>query len=187
MPTREDDCQRFIAMLGAATQAIEDDYFKLPIAGDVPIYRERVYCYELYHQLRRRWPDPRDFDYRLGGEVDKAGHKLMRDLGAQGIPDLLVHGPGYMAKNLVIIEVKASEHVDKDNAEIDLKKLNQFVLSAGYEMGVYLTYGGDEADLAEVRRLGRAWAEKAPETRLLNNVRLFWHARSGESAVLWGW
>jgi hypothetical protein len=39
--------------LAQATQAIEASYFLLPIAGrDRPIKRERVYCYELFHQLR---------------------------------------------------------------------------------------------------------------------------------------
>jgi hypothetical protein len=189
MPTRQRDYQRFIAILQDATQAIDDDYFKLPIDGDIPIYRERVYCYELYHHLRCRWPNAREFDYHLGGEVDKAGHKVMKALGAQGIPDILVHGPGYMANNLIIIEVKPAKHITAKSAAIDLQKLNQFVspTGAGYEAGVYLTYGGNKGDLANVREFGKLWAAGAPGTRLLERAQLFWHARPGERAEPVGW
>ena len=40
-------------LLKDATSGIEGNYFQLPIDGsEDPIYRERVYCYELYHQLK---------------------------------------------------------------------------------------------------------------------------------------
>ena len=42
-------------ILRQATAAIGRDYFLLPIHGAAPVYRERVYCYELYHQMRLRW------------------------------------------------------------------------------------------------------------------------------------
>jgi hypothetical protein len=45
-------------VLAEATAAIEARYFRLPIAGGDPIYRERVYCYELYHQMRLLWLCP---------------------------------------------------------------------------------------------------------------------------------
>lgn len=38
-------------LLIRATKAIEGGYFHLALAGGTPVYRERVYCYELYHQL----------------------------------------------------------------------------------------------------------------------------------------
>jgi len=37
-------------------EAIEAAYFHINIDGGDAIYRERVYCYELYHQVRNRWP-----------------------------------------------------------------------------------------------------------------------------------
>ena len=45
------------ASLTAATAAVGSEYFLLPVAradGGEPLllYRERVYSYELYHQLR---------------------------------------------------------------------------------------------------------------------------------------
>ena len=95
----------FIECLIEATGKIESHYFQLPVAGDErPIFRERVYCYELYHQLRCTLVD--DFPYVLDGEVDKAGHPILRtELGAKK-PDFIVHMPGQMDQNLVVIEVR---------------------------------------------------------------------------------
>ena len=39
-------------VLADATRSIEAEYFHLSIDGGGPVYRERVYCYELYHQMR---------------------------------------------------------------------------------------------------------------------------------------
>ena len=72
----ESDAQRVIQWLPKATSRIGCDYFQLPIEGRPDrIFRERVYCYELYHQLRVLMPD--DFPYSLGGEVDKRAHPVM--------------------------------------------------------------------------------------------------------------
>ena len=45
--------EAFIRCLTNATARVPEVYCQLPVAGEKsPIYRERVYCYELYHQLR---------------------------------------------------------------------------------------------------------------------------------------
>jgi hypothetical protein len=61
--------EQFTQILREATAAIPPEYFLLPIHGGDSVYRERVYCYEFYHQMRRLWPP--DCPYRLNGEVDK--------------------------------------------------------------------------------------------------------------------
>lgn len=66
--------ETLMGMVAAATTHIGDIYFQLPVAGlEDAIYRERVYCYELYHWIRNGW---NGFDFSLGGEVDKTGHPL---------------------------------------------------------------------------------------------------------------
>lgn len=89
----------FEPLLQEATSKIGYNYFQLPIDGqEDPIYRERVYCYELYHQLRSIWP--KDCEYELSGEVDKSGHPLIRGNNLDRIkPDFLVHVPGDMQGN----------------------------------------------------------------------------------------
>ena len=99
---KEQDFQQFLKCLMKAIQNIDAHYFKLPVAenGEL-IYRERVYCYELYHQLRLLLGD--DFPYKLHGEVDKANHPIIKD---EKKPDFIIHVPGEMKQNLVVIEVK---------------------------------------------------------------------------------
>lgn len=127
-------------MLAASCAQIGGEYFQLPIAEADAVYRERVYCYELYHQLRRLW---RDFPFSLGGEVDKEGHPHFKNGPYAGAkPDLLVHWPGNMNGNLACIEVKpGTGRVAAFNA--DLRKLTWFHRNAGYHGGIFLVYGGE--------------------------------------------
>lgn len=184
--TKPEDCKEFLGLLEAATARIPGVYFLLPIAGSPAIYRERVYCYELYHQLRKLWPA--GFPYVLNGEVDKAGHAVMQRLGATGAPDFLVHGPGTTSHNLVIIEVKPVDHIAKENIGIDLVKLTRFTSfgNGEYALGIYLVYGGTEKSLDGVRDLARRWVGEKPG-RTLDKVRLVWHREPGTPAIEQAW
>lgn len=103
-----------------ASSQIDDEYFQLPVAGCEELeYRERVYCYELYHRWRCHWPS--DFPFTLSGEVDKAGHPLIR---SKQKPDFLVHIAGRM-DNMLIIEVKPA-NADRARMIEDLNKLTYF-------------------------------------------------------------
>ena len=84
---------------------------QLPVAGmEAPIYRERVYCYELYHRLRSVMNEL--FPYLLNGEIDKSRHPYMQGNNLDGVkPDLLLHRPGDMDANLVAMEVKSISRV----------------------------------------------------------------------------
>ncbi len=158
------------SLLEAATAAIEDKYFRLPIDGGQPVYRERVYCYELYHQLRRIWPSGCSFT--LNGEVDKSGHPLLRALGADRYkPDFLVHTPGSMDSNFTVIEVKPCGAPAKAIRK-DLETLNRFTSAVGYQRGIYLIFGdGTDATVTRIRRQAAAvqmdprielWVQRAP-------------------------
>jgi hypothetical protein len=103
-----------------ASAQIGPEYFQLPVAGkEEPEYRERVYCYELYHRWRMHWPD--GFAFTLSGEIDKNKHPIIR---GQPKPDFLVHIPGQMT-NLLIVEVKPANG-DRADMVGDLKKLTRF-------------------------------------------------------------
>jgi hypothetical protein len=146
----------FDNILANAGAAVSAEYFYLPIAGSDPVYRERVYCYELYHQMRSRWPA--DTRYRLNGEIDKRSHHLLEELGVEEQkPDFLVHEPGTMELNYAIIEVK---HVDSSPAGIqkDLNTLRLFHHQVGYARAIFLGFG-ISADQAFVDR-----AEQAAES-----------------------
>ncbi|WP_150428424.1 methionyl-tRNA formyltransferase-like protein [Dechloromonas sp. CZR5] len=142
-------------LLKGATARIAPLYFQVVIDGGDPVYRERVYCYELYHQLRCLWPT--DTPFYLNGELDKAAHPILREMGADyAKPDLLVHQPGHMAGNNTIIEVK-SANAQNEGIKKDLKTLALFRSKVGYQRAIYLVFGhGVQATTARVRK---AWSE----------------------------
>ena len=137
-------------VLTKATAAIECGYFHFNIAGGPSIYRERVYCYELYHKMRGLWPAN---SFYLNGEVDKAGHPLLPTLRRKK-PDLLVHRPGDENGNHAVIEVKPSRVQDGDIRK-DIETLALFRSEANYERAIYLIYGDGANDglLERVRRI----------------------------------
>src|SRR6267143_2779647 len=124
MPDYTKCIDAFRSTLTAATTTIARDYFLPPRDGADPVYRERTYCYELYHQIKLHWsPVLKASSFELGGEVDKAGHPRFQHEALRGTkPDLLVHTPGDMQRNLVAVEVKAVS-AGRADIESDLKKL----------------------------------------------------------------
>ena len=165
----------FIKCLRAATQKIQRAYMFLPVAGSVrPFYRERVYCYELYHQLRLSWGEDRG--YSLGGEVDKTLHTLMRGLDIDNTkPDLLVHRPGEMGGNLIVIEVKPIT-AKKLGIRKDLRTLTAFLRRGQYHHAIYLVYGDNPQVFISFLEKARKLQEEDIEGRIdLNAITLYWH------------
>ena len=143
---KEQDFHYFMKRLVWAIENIDAFYFQLPVAeGDEPIYRERVYCYELYHQLRCMLDD--SFPYKLNGEVDKSGHPLIRNAKK---PDFIVHQPGNMKHNLVVIEVKSVNVKNRLNElRDDFNTLKWFLNKAKYYRAIMLIYGNINGVLPE--------------------------------------
>lgn len=91
---KEDYFVNLLECLIEASGAINDPpYFqvdgtgKVVVDGGEPIYRERVYCYELYHQLRYKMEiDPLWDEYELAGDLDKIGYSIIT---GKFKPDLL--------------------------------------------------------------------------------------------------
>jgi hypothetical protein len=150
----------FEAMIAKAAAGIGGLYFQLPVAH-IPdaVYRERVYCYELYHQLRSIW---NGFGFSLGGAVDKGGHPVFRDGPyAHAKPDFLVHRPGDMERNLACVEVKPCVR-PWDEFREDLKKLTWFCRNARYHRGLFLVYGLENGE-TDTRDLLRAKLRRAAD------------------------
>jgi hypothetical protein len=164
-------------LLANATAEIGAGYFRLGIDGGPSVYRERVYCYELYHQMRCRWPEAGPFV--LNGEVDKAGHGLLKELGASGFkPDLLVHVPGTMGGNHAVIEVKPAGEVQEKAAK-DLNTLAVFRTRVRYARAIYLIYGHIISDriIEHVLDVEAKMEVRAP-------IELWLHREAGEPARL---
>ena len=162
------------AILEDATARVDSSYFQQQIDGGDAVYRERVYCYELYHQMRLRWPQYTDF--HLNGELDKAAHPILRDLEAdRAKPDLLVHRPGHMEGNHAIIEVKAPG-ANPAAIQKDLRVLSLFKRRVGYQRAIYLIFGYEAADLVE------RVVEIGMQSHELEEIELWLHQTPGEPA-----
>ena len=153
----------------------DEHYFQLEVAGSEkpPIFRERVYCYELYHQLRLVMGDI--FSYKLDGELDKHGYPEIEEKCGPKVPDFVVHEPGEM-DNLVVIEVKPVK-VNLVELKKDLKKLKCFLSKAQYHCGIMLIYGNGNNNLPQKIR---DEVENCNEKRIL----LVWHSGPGEKTVV---
>jgi hypothetical protein len=133
--------ENFDQTLMEATKALGSEYFYLSMHNASAMYKERVYCYELYHQLRLRWPEVTP--YRLNGEVDKARHPDFSEM--RMIPDFLVHQPG-TSNNFLVMEVKRCDSSDLD----DFDKLRWF-LKYGYKRAIWLVYGQEAEKCAKAQ------------------------------------
>jgi hypothetical protein len=182
--THQQDFSRFIECFKLATRNIGQEYMQLPVAGfqnTISIYRERVYCYELYHQLRIAMGD--NFGFSISGEVDKRSHPLMRGRDLTNTkPDLLIHTPGDMGGNLAIIEVKPVNAL-RNNIEKDLRTLTAFRRDGGYFQAIYLIYGLNESAFNRINQTAVNLLSEDTESRInLDLISLFWHRTVGEAA-----
>ncbi|MDG5467269.1 hypothetical protein P9J64_02940 [Deltaproteobacteria bacterium IMCC39524] len=172
----------FQEILIQATRNVPEEYFQLPIDGaEEPLYRERVYCYELYHQMRSLWPPQSHFT--LSGEVDKAGHPLIRDNGLDNTkPDFLVHIPGDMGGNFAVIEVKPII-ATRAGIKKDLETLSAFTNYAGYAVAILLIYG--DGDIGRIMQNVMTLRDECVNNEIdLQNVNILWHRAVTEPAHL---
>jgi len=164
--------EEFQALLVEAAARVAPEYFLLPIHNADARYRERVYCYELYHQLRSQWPQGSPFF--LNGEVDKSAHPYFGPGGGAPKPDFIVHVPG-TGNNYAVLEVK-SPLVDGQGIRDDIQKLVRF-RELGYQRALYLFYGmgADEA----VHRVGAAGVTDEQ----MNALEIWAHPHVGSAAI----
>jgi hypothetical protein len=174
----KEDFEIFKAMLQRAAANIGHPYFLLPVAGAAePIYRERVYCYELYHQLRVIW---KEWDFSLCGEIDKSGHGEFSDGSyPHAKPDYLVHRAGDMERNLACVEVKPCVRPWNEFRE-DLRQLTWFCRNARYHRGVFLIYGTEVGE-TETFELIRAKLRRAADNPDVDHtyIQILHHRRAG--------
>ncbi|MDO8545528.1 MAG: HEPN domain-containing protein [Opitutaceae bacterium] len=148
--------RRFLAVLSESLEQVPESYFAVPVAGRAdPIYRERAFCYELYHQLRLKIPQDSRFAYWLTGELDKRGHPLINSRVA---PDLVLHEPGSMNQNFCVMEIKP---INGKAAGIrkDISTLIDFTTNHGYHAGILLFYGERRAGSRKTKLLSTELAK----------------------------
>lgn len=151
----------FTNLLLRATKAIQKEYFMVETIDGRAVYRERVYCYELYHQLRTIWPE--STHVVLNGELDKRSHPFFVTNGIDPVvPDFLVHSPASMKYNYCAIEVKCST-AGRDGIRKDLTTLSMLHNDVGYRRCIYLIFGSDVSEtITIVRSINDAYVDRLP-------------------------
>ena len=125
-----------VDLIKNALSQVGSDYFKLKTTFEPSgIVRERVFCYELYHQLRNRMTTI--LDLTLNGEIDKRGHIDFAPKDQKN-PDFVFHIPGTHEGNTLVIEVKGK--LKSDAIENDLNKIITFIERYDYKAGVFVLY-----------------------------------------------
>ena len=190
-PTAAEYAEQFRTMLRRAAAKVERPWFHMSIAsvGEEPsqlAYRERVYCYELYHQIRllstgaigRRAGAPR---LLLSGELDKYGINSVIPGGGQK-PDLVWHEPGKSNYNAVVAEVKTMRGLNSPEgmgaALTTLRDFLQATPEVRYQSGILLVFGeGAKATVLRAVRKNVKKLEWEPDT--VRRVSVVWHAEVG--------
>jgi hypothetical protein len=123
--------------------------------GNFERFGERVFCYELYHQLRLEINEFKNDNSNLlrnamlQAEVRKP---MILDLlqmmnlhpyGNDIIPDFLLHSPGNSENHIFAIEVKCTDNFKQSAFEEDLKKLNHLITGFGYMYGYFISVNSE--------------------------------------------
>ena len=153
-----------------ATENVSDNYFLLPVAYRItPIRRKRVYCYELYHQLRKLIEDSQ---LTLSAEPDKRGHTDFEVKYPN--PDFILHTPGVHENNNTVIEVECRlqyKHLLKDFENLKIMK------QLGYQNLVLLLFSVNEVPWERLKR-----ASIAAEIDL-GEISILLHRSAGQAAT----
>jgi hypothetical protein len=181
----------FEEYLTYAFKNLSGEYMLLPTFGERPEQRERVYCYELYHQFRCAMTLAGQTQFMMNGEVDKRGHREMRRIMTNSdlIPDLLYHTPGDMRGNLVIVEVKTIRG-DFDGFRKDLETLTGFTQEGLYRKGILLIFGYHHKanwKMRSLREQARHWHSDPNILINLEKIELFWHTGPGSEPQFLAW
>lgn len=136
------EMEKYFDIIIEALDRVEHQYYKLETTYEpTGIVRERVFCYELYHQIRCIQTERKETRLSLNGEIDKRGH-ITFDIDDRKNPDFVFHIPGEMIGNTFVIEVKGTiEKITYINELIkDFHTLTLFVSKYEYKMGIFILY-----------------------------------------------
>lgn len=128
----DDNLQQYIELIKEALVNIDEKYFRIKVEGiGKEKIRERVFCYELYHQIRKLLDDSGEL--LLNGEIDKSGNPKFKSEN----PDFVLHMPG-TCNNVIVVEVKGN--LNKRGIKKDIETLTKFVADHAYKKGIYIIY-----------------------------------------------
>ncbi|GBR06880.1 hypothetical protein HW511_13775 [Asaia siamensis] len=138
--------KEILELLKRALKNVSADYVLLGHPSELDIFVERVFAYELYHQMRLLFRDKHGV---VNGEYRKY-LKLIPDIDNNKtyIPDLVVHQPSTLDRNFLAIEIKTSPSLNRNDLKRDLGKLEFYTRppkleGLGFQLGVMLIVNYD--------------------------------------------
>jgi hypothetical protein len=164
----------------------DDDFIK---------FSERVFCYELYHQLRKKFDEEKMANAQFFGNAKIQGElqknqiaELLRHFGLRRltrdfIPDILVHTPGNVEYHPFIIEVKCMPDVSEGEIWYDIDKINQFITKFRYLRGVFLSVNTQVEYLNEIIRRLSARIERLDGCE---SIRVVCKPSQNTNPTIWG-
>jgi hypothetical protein len=142
-----EEYRHYIELIKDALSQVEGEYFNLVTTYDgLGIVRERVFCYEFYHQMRLAMQGR--YDISLNGEIDKRGHRDFQK-GHQRNPDFVFHTPGTHGNNTIVMEVKGKLD-DREGVLKDFETLSIFVNNYHYKFGIFVVYNHTIRQLRQI-------------------------------------
>lgn len=163
----EKDLNFYIDVIKNGLNNVEKNYYQINIACEsASIIRERVFCYELYHQIRKII-EMKKISFSLNGEIDKRGHRKINESNRKN-PDFVFHEPGTMDNNIMVIEVKGKIYYNKCLDDFD--KLVCFVEKYNYKLGIFILYNHSFSELYKKIANDLKSKFKSKEKEMLENV-----------------
>lgn len=138
----DEKVESFVEMIKGSLDNVGDEYYKITTTYESSgIVRERVFCYELYHQMRLVQSARGLTDVQIHGEIDKSGH-IAFDRNSRKNPDFVFHIPGMMQGNAIVVEVKGKiEGNYQEGVYKDIVTLSKFTDNKHYyHFGVLIIY-----------------------------------------------
>jgi hypothetical protein len=135
----KDICDDYVSLVVDALQNVDVEYFEIKQTKTKSTKkRERVFCYELYHQMRKLQKRNKHLDLTINGEINKAGHLVIKE---NFDPDFVIHRQGSMGDNHAVIEVKTTKN--KRGIIKDFETIKCMVHCYNYKIGIFLITGTD--------------------------------------------
>lgn len=140
-------CVEFVLQ---AMNNVDDEYLNVKIAVDYVGHkeikrRERVYAYELYHQMRLIQEQKFNSEFTINGEIDKSGHKIIKE---PFNPDFVIHQQGKMGENFCVVELKTINK--KSGIQKDFHTITCMMHCYRYKIGIFAIAGVLLSDIKSI-------------------------------------
>lgn len=129
----EDIKDAYVKLIYDAIGNVSKEFFEIGIAEGVDQKRrERVFCYELYHQIRSLQEKNNLKNFTVNAEIDKRGHYVIKE---NFNPDIVIHQQGNM-NNYIVIEAKVI--LDAYGIVKDFNTIITMLEKYKYQYGVFI-------------------------------------------------